>query len=78
MTPDADLLAALDRAAQRWPGASRGELVRRLAVHGDRSALEERAAIAARRTAAIAELRELGADISTPDELELLRADWRR
>ncbi|ALJ19935.1 hypothetical protein [Microbacterium sp. No. 7] len=78
VTPDEELLAALERAAVRWPGVSRSELVRRLALAGDRSGLEERARRTLERRAALQRLRALGADLHEPDERERLREEWRR
>ncbi|PZU49644.1 MAG: hypothetical protein DI566_00715 [Microbacterium sp.] len=78
MTPDEELLAAIERAQARWPDASRSELVRRLALHGDRSAIEEATARKVARTRAIAELRALAIGASDADELAQLRAEWER
>ena len=78
VTPDDELVAALDRAATVWPGASRSDLVRRLALAGDRSGLEEQARRVAGRRGAIHELRALAGDAGTADEREQLRAEWRR
>lgn len=77
VTPNDELVAALRRAADRWPGTPRSELVLRLALAGDRSAVEEHARRAADRAAAIGRLRELAGDLHDPDELTHLREDWR-
>lgn len=78
VTPDDELMAALDRAALRWPGASRSELVRRLALAGDRSGLEEHAARTLTRESALRRLHALGSDMYDPDELRRLRDEWAR
>lgn len=78
VTPDDELLAALNRAARRWPNASRSELVRRLALAGDRLSTEERARRAGERRAAVERLHALGASIYDPNEQELLREEWER
>lgn len=77
VTPTDDLLAALDRAAERWPGASRSELMVRLALEGDRSGIEQHARQAIERAQAIESLRALADDLYDPDELTLLRGEWR-
>lgn len=77
VTPTDDLLAALDRAAKRWPGASRSELVVRLALEGDRSGIEQHARQALERAQAIEGLRALAGDLYDPDELRHLREEWR-
>lgn len=78
VTPDDELLAALNRAAERWPGASRSELVRRLALVGDRFGTEEATRRMLDRQLAMQRLRTLGAEIYDPRERELLRQDWER
>ncbi len=78
VTPDDELLAALERAAVRWPGASRSELVRRLALVGDRSGIEETAQQMLDRQLAVQRLRTLGAGIYDSRERELLRKEWDR
>lgn len=81
VTPDDALVAALDRAAARWPDASRSELVRRLALEGDRSAVESAVRTELRRREGLRRLASLdavlGADRGVEDELAELRADWR-
>ncbi|MFT4136209.1 hypothetical protein [Microbacterium sp.] len=78
VTPNDELLAALERAAERWPGASRSELVLRLALAGDRSGAEEHVRRAADRAAALTRLRALAGELHSPDERERLRAEWAR
>lgn len=78
VTPDDELLAALDRAAEVWPTASRSELVRRLALAGDRSRSEDATRRALDRRLAVERLRKLGADIYDPRERERLREEWDR
>lgn len=77
VTPNDELIGALERAAERWPGASRSELVLRLALAGDRSGIEEGAQRALRRARAIDGMRSLAGDLYSPDELEVLRREWR-
>lgn len=77
VTPNDELIAALDRAAARWPGASRSELVLRLALAGDRSALEEHARRASDRATALARLREVAGGLYDPDEIRKVREEWR-
>ncbi|MGX1934757.1 hypothetical protein [Microbacterium resistens] len=77
VTPNDELLAALERASSRWPGASRSELVLRLALEGDRSRIEADFARDLRRHEAVDALRALGEGLYDPDELRRLREDWR-
>lgn len=77
VTPTDDLLAALERAAERWPGASRSELMVRLALAGDRSGIEQHARDVFERERALESLRALVGDLYDPDELARLRGEWR-
>lgn len=76
VTETDDLAEALDRAAERWPGLSRPQLLVRLALQGDRAALEAREARSDRRQAAIAELSGSLSGVYGPDYLADLREDW--
>lgn len=76
VTPNDELIEALDRAAVRWPGKSKSELVLRLALAGARSGAEEHAAEVARRLDALTRLRDAGNDMYDPDELAKLREEW--
>jgi len=77
VTPNDELMNALERAAARWPGVSRSELVLRLALAGDRSGIEEGAARVLRRVRAIDGMRAIAGHLYRPDELEVLREEWR-
>ncbi|MDT0156102.1 hypothetical protein Q9R19_00510 [Microbacterium sp. ARD32] len=77
VTPNDDLMAALERAAERWPDASRSELMLRLALEGDRSGIERHARVAVERAREIDALRALVGDLYDPNELEQLRGEWR-
>ena len=77
VTPNDELMAALERARERWPDASRSELVLRLALAGDRSGIEEAAERALRRARAVDALRAIAGDLHDPRELEMLRQEWR-
>ncbi|MBY6388513.1 hypothetical protein HG717_32030 [Rhodococcus erythropolis] len=76
VTETDDLAEALDRAAERWPGISRPQLLVRLALQGDRAAVEAREARRDRRLAAIAELGGSLSGVYGPDYLSDLREDW--
>lgn len=77
VTPNDELMAALERAAERWPDASRSELVLRLALEGDRSGIEHHAQVAVERAREIETLRALVGDLYDPNELAHLREEWR-
>jgi hypothetical protein len=77
VTPNDDLMDALAWAAERWPTASRSELVLRLALEGARSGIEQYAQRAVSRQRAIDALQALGDDLYDPRELEYLREEWR-
>lgn len=77
VTPNDELIAAVERAAVRWPEASRSELVLRLALAGDRSGIEQAADRLVRRADAIDALRALADDLHDPRELQRLREEWR-
>lgn len=76
VTETDDLASALDRAAERWPGVSRPQLLVRLAMEGDRAATAAREDLRARRLRAIEELSGALTGIYEPGYLEDLRADW--
>jgi hypothetical protein len=67
---------ALDRAAERWPGLSRSQLLVRLALEADRAATEHLEARRLRRRAAIAELSGTLTGVYEPGYLDTLRQDW--
>ncbi|KAA1250197.1 hypothetical protein F0Q45_10975 [Mycobacterium simiae] len=76
VTETDDLAEALDRAAQRWPGRSRPQLLVRLALEGDRAAVETQEARRERRRAVIEELSGSLPGVYGPGYLEDLREDW--
>ncbi|RFZ62047.1 hypothetical protein [Mycobacterium marinum] len=76
MTETDDLAEALDRAAERWPGVSRPQLLVRLALEADRATAAAREGRQARRLAAIEELSGSLTGVYGPGYLEELRADW--
>lgn len=78
VTPDDPLLAAIARGEARWPGASRSEVIRRLALDGDRSALEEATVRRTDRERALAELRALAKAEPAAHEHARLRREWER
>ncbi|MBF9335660.1 hypothetical protein [Microbacterium lacticum] len=78
VTPDDELVAAIARAAVRWPEASRSELVRRLALEGDRSGAETAARAEMRRREGLRVLASLDLGLGVEEELAELRSDWRR
>lgn len=76
VTETDDLAEALDRAAKRWPGVSRPQLLVRLALEGDRAAAATREDLTTRRRAAIDELSGSLTGVFGPGYLDDLRADW--
>lgn len=76
VTETDDLAEALDRAAKRWPGVSRPQLLVRLALEGDRAAAATREDLTARRLVAIDELSGSLTGVFGPGYLDDLRADW--
>ena len=76
MTETDELAAALDDAAVRWPGLSRGQLITRLALEGHRAdAARQREHRHARLDAL---RRHSGAltGVYPPKHREALREDW--
>lgn len=68
------LAAGLELAAKEWPGASRSELVARLAEAGSEVLAAKRAERRAQRRKVLEETR--GRYHYPPGYLEELRADW--
>ncbi|MGI8686625.1 MAG: hypothetical protein ACR2MO_16310 [Acidimicrobiales bacterium] len=76
VTETDDLAVALDDAAHRWPGLSRGQLVVRLALEGHRAAVAEHAQRRERRLATLRAHRAEFSDIYGPGYLDELRSEW--
>lgn len=76
VTETDDLAAALDAAAQRWPGLSRAQLLVRLALEGDRAAKQAQQEHRQRRLAALRHHSGILTGNYGPDYLERLRQDW--
>lgn len=76
VTETDEVAEALDRAAERWPGLSRSQLLVRLALEADRAAAEHREARLQRRREAIAELSGCLTGVYEPGYLDALRQDW--
>lgn len=76
VTESDELKAALDRAASRWPGLSRGQLVARLALAGDEAAEHSEETRRRRRSEVVA--RHSGAMTGwyRENEVRHLREDW--
>ena len=76
VTETDDVADALDRAAERWPGLSRSQLLVRLALEADRAAVLTDEARRRRRRKAIAELSGCLTGVYEPGYLDALREDW--
>lgn len=76
VTETDELAAALDEAAARWPGLSRGQLITRLALEGHRATVVRQHQ---RRSARIQALRRHSGSLTgvyPPRHLEALREEW--
>ncbi len=77
MTESDNLAAALDAAAARWPGVSRGQLVVRLALEGDRLSRDRQAQERDRRRRLLTRAGREFAGTHARAELERMRDhDW--
>jgi hypothetical protein len=76
VTETDELAEALDLAAERWPGLSRGQLVMRLALEGHRAGLEDRRQRRERRLAARRASKGALTGSYGPGYLERLRDEW--
>lgn len=76
ITETDDVAAALDVAAERWPGESRAELLRRLVAEGQRALEETRATRRAERLEAVRRTSGMVQGVYRRDELARLREDW--
>lgn len=76
VTQSPELAAGLELAAKEWPGASRSELVARLAEAGTETLTAKRAARRAERRKVLEETRGKYADAYPKGYLEKLRKDW--
>jgi hypothetical protein len=76
VTETDELAAALDEAAVRWPGLSRGQLITRLALEGHRVVVVRQRQ---HRSARLEALRRHGGALTNvypQGHLESLREDW--
>lgn len=76
ITETDDVAAALDEAAERWPGESRSDLLRRLVREGRHALATARDERSASRLAAIDRASGSMTGVYGPDELARLREDW--
>lgn len=76
VTETDDLSAALDAAADRWPGLSRSQLLVRLALEGHRAAQGEQDARRRRRLEAVRRHSGALTGAYEPGYLEQARAEW--
>lgn len=76
VTETDDLADALDEAARRWPGASRAQLIVRLALQGHQAAQSSREERRRRRLEAVRQHSGALTSAYSPDYLTDLRAEW--
>lgn len=76
VTETDDLAAALDAAAQRWPGVSRPQLLVRLALEGHRTAQQAQEERRRRRLAAVRRHSGVLTGAYGPDYLHKLHQEW--
>lgn len=75
VTESDELVVALDQAARRWPGLSRGQLLARLALEGHRLLEGEAAQMIRRRRAAAARAGTILSGTGARAELERMREE---
>jgi hypothetical protein len=76
VTETDDLAAALDAAAARWPGLSRGQLLVHLALEGHRAAQQAHEEHRQRRLAALRQHSGALTGAYGPGYLTQLRNEW--
>lgn len=76
ITETDDVAAAIDVAAERWPGESRAELLRRLVQEGRRAIDATSARRQIDRLAALRQAKGALTGVYRPDEIERLRDEW--
>lgn len=76
ITETDDLAEALDAAAARWPGLSRGQLLVRLALYGHHAAQQAHDERHRRRLAAVREHSGMLTGAYEPDHLARLHEEW--
>jgi hypothetical protein len=76
VTETDDLAAALDGAAERWPGLSRPQLLVRLALEGHRAAQRADDERRRQRLAAVRQHSGILTGAYGPDYLTRLRDEW--
>ncbi|MBK8075066.1 MAG: hypothetical protein IPK24_05730 [Kineosporiaceae bacterium] len=76
VTETDELAAALDEAAVRWPGLSRGQLITRLALEGHQAVVVRQCRHRSARLEALRRHSGALTDVYPQGHLEALRADW--
>lgn len=76
VTETDDLAQALDAAAERWPGLSRGQVLVQLALEGHRAAEGARDERRTRRLAALRHHSGAMTGVYAAGDLDRLRDEW--
>lgn len=76
VTETDELAAALDEAAVRWPGLSRGQLITQLALEGHRAVVVRQRQHRSARLEALRRHSGALTDVYPQGHLEALREDW--
>jgi hypothetical protein len=76
VTETDELAAALDEAARRWPGLSRGQLITRLALEGHRAVVVRQRQHRSERLEALERHSGALTGVFPTGHLEALREDW--